>query len=132
MAAQVGGISRRTLYEWIYKGQDIRLAREADPDAKLTPYDEDYLWFLAKYENAEHSRKRMLLKRIEEAGEDPKKWQANAWLLERLHPEEFSLRSTVRMEAMTGEKEVFTLNIGRPHPAKKEEPQEADYEIVEE
>lgn len=131
MAAQVGGIARRTLYEWIYKGQEIRELREEDPNANLTPYDEDYLWFLYEYELAEHSRKRSLLTRIEKAGEDPKKWQANAWLLERLHPDEFSLRRSVEITDRA-DKQVFTFNIGGPPKRAPKEVQEADYEIVEE
>ena len=111
MAAQSGSIARRTLYEWLYKAQEIRLARESDPDAEVTPYDEDYLWFLYEFELAEHSRKQTLMRRIDEAGEDPKRWQANAWLLERLHPDEFSLRQNVQITDRS-EKEVFTLNIG--------------------
>jgi len=133
MAAQAGGIARRTLYEWLYKGQEVRAAREDDPDTTITPYDEDYLWFLVQYEQAELARKRELLGRIGVAGKDPKKWQANAWLLERLHPEEFSLRSTVQVMEGPSDREVFTLNIGRPHPArqKEQEVEAADYEIVE-
>lgn len=111
MAAQAGGIARRTLYEWIYKAQEVRLAREDNPDVELTPYDDDYLWFLYEYELAEHSRKEELMKRIEKAGEDPKRWAANAWLLERLHPDEFSLRQNVQITD-TNDKEAFTLNIG--------------------
>lgn len=133
MAAQSGGIARRTLYEWLYKGQEVRAAREENPEVQITPYDEDYLWFLLQYEIAEHSRKKELVGRIEDAGKDPKKWQANAWLLERLHPEEFSLRSTVSVQSEPVEKQVFTLNIGRPHPQRQngDSVEDADYEIVE-
>jgi len=111
MAAQSGGIARRTLYEWLYKAQEVRLAREDDPEVEVTPYDEDYLWFLYEYELAEDARKKALMKRIDEAGEDPRRWQANAWLLERLHPDEFSLRQNVQISERD-DKEVFTLNIG--------------------
>jgi hypothetical protein len=134
MAAQSGGIARRTLYEWLYKGQEVRAAREDNPDTQVTPYDEDYLWFLLQYELAEHSRKKDLLGRIEDAGKDPRKWQANAWLLERLHPEEFSLRSTLQVTSEPEDRKVFTLNIGRPHPQRQNggaDVEEADYEIVE-
>ena len=134
MAAQAGGIARRTLYEWLYKGQEVRAAREENPDTQLTPYDEDYLWFLLQYEKAEYARKKQLVGRIDTAGQDPKKWQANAWLLERLHPDEFSLRSTVQVMEGPGGKEVFTLNIGLQHPARQKEQEVeipvADVEIV--
>lgn len=128
MVAQAGGVARRTLYEWLYKGQDVREARQYDPEARVTPYDDDYLWFLEEWEKAELSRKQELLDRIAEAGKDPKRWQANAWLAERLYPDEFSLRRNVKVED-NSTKEVFTLTIGRPHEPGKEIP--ADYEIVE-
>jgi len=114
MAAQRGGVSRRTLYEWLYKGQDVRDARDADENARLTPYDDDYLWFLTEYEDAESEMKETLLRRIMEAGEDRQKWQANAWILERRWPEEFALRQVIKNDR--GQSGVFTLNIGGATP----------------
>lgn len=136
MAAKRGGVSRRTLYEWLYKGQDVRDAREIDPEARLTPYDDDYLWFIEAYEAAETQMKETLLRRIFEAGDDPKKWQANAWILERRWPDEFALRQVVRND--DARRGVFTLNIGGATPQSKKltngdaekEIEVADYEIA--
>lgn len=136
MAAQAGGISRRTLYDWIDKGVAARDAVETDPDAKLTPYDQEYLWFLEQYEIAQLERKKTLLARIEDAGADAGKWQANAWLLERLYPDEFSMKRSVSLVSNGRDKQVFTFNMGGADIAPKKlngdaEPQDADFEIVE-
>lgn len=132
MAAQAAGVSRRTLYDWRYKAEEIRrLQEEAPEELPLTPYDSDYLWFLREWEKAELKRKEELLKRIEDAGED--KWQANAWLLERLHPEEFSLRRTVEVADRRREKDVWTVRIGDNIAAlgQNGNVEDADYEIIE-
>ncbi len=131
MAAQAGGIARRTLYDWIDKGQDARHAISVDPEAQLTPYDQEYLWFLEQYETAQLERKRTLLARIEAAGSDAGKWQANAWLLERLYPDEFSMKRSVSLVSNGNNKQVFTLDMGgRPKQKALPEPQDADFEIV--
>lgn len=136
MAAQAGGISRRTLYDWVDKGTAARDAIETDPEAKLTPNDQEYLWFLEQYEKAQLARKQTLLARIEEAGSDAGKWQANAWLLERLYPEEFSMKRSVSLVSNGRDKQVFTLNMGGADIGHKKlngdtETTEADFEIVE-
>jgi transposase len=132
MAAQAGGISRRTLYDWVDKGEAARDALETDPDAKLTPFDQEYLWFLEQYEKAQLERKKTLLSRIEDAGSDAGKWQANAWLLERLYPDEFSMKRSVSLVSNRNDKQVFTLNMGGADLNKKSlPPVDADFEIVE-
>lgn len=132
MAAQAGGISRRTLYDWIDKGVAARDA--ADTGVMLTPNDQEYLWFIEAYDEAQLERKRELLSRIEEAGSDAGKWQANAWLLERLYPEEFSLKRSVSLVSNSDDKQVFTLNMGGSDLKQlkngNSEPADADFEIV--
>ena len=129
MAAQAGGISRRTLYDWIDKGTDARNVIESGLDTKLTPFDQDYLWFIEQYDMAQLERKKTLLDRIESAGSDAGKWQANAWLLERLYPDEFSMKRSVSLVSSGQDKQVFTLNMGGK-PKKEPEPIVPDYEIV--
>jgi hypothetical protein len=133
MAAQAGGISRRTLYDWIDKGLAARDA--VDTGIQLTPNDQEYLWFIGMYEQAQLERKQTLLDRIEEAGSDAGKWQANAWLLERLYPDEFSLKRSVSLISNNDDKQVFTLNMGGSELKKLKNgngaTQDADYEIVE-
>lgn len=133
MAAQAADVSRRTLYDWRYKGEEIRRLKEENPDElPLTPYDDDYLWFLRKWEAAELKRKQTLLKKIEDAGDDPKRWTANAWLLERLHPEEFSLKHRVEVANRNDKGDVWTINIGEATARKSTETVDADFEIVDE
>ena len=133
MAAEIGGVARRTLYEWVYKAQEIRDARMDDPMSSVTPYDDDYIWFLREYEKARHARKKKLLKRIEKAGEKGK-WQADAWLLGHYDPEDFG-RGQVAATTHTGN-EVFTFNIAtkprhmRIEEGIEEEIKDAEFEIV--
>ena len=132
MAAEVGGIARRTLYEWVYKAEEIRDARQADPMSAVTPYDDDYLWFLREYELARHARKKKLVKRIEKAGEDGK-WQADAWLLGHYDPEDFGKKQVEQQQ--NGRDDVFTFQIAtKPRHVREREAKEiedAEYEIVE-
>lgn len=132
MAAQAAGVSRRTLYEWRYKGEAIRQLKEDSPEElPLTPYDQDYLWFLKAWEKAEYKRKEALLKAIDDAGKTS--WQAKAWLAERLYPDEFSKTRKIEVgTAVEGNKEAWsimigdeTAQIGSGNPV-----EEADYEIL--
>lgn len=132
MAAQAAGVSRRTIYSWLTKGKQIRTTIEEYPHLlPLTPFDKDYLWFLKAWEKAEYKRKQELLKRIEEAGEDGK-WQANAWLLERLHPDEFSTRREVVISDERKSDEAFTINMGHAEIVETPEVKDAEFELIEE
>lgn len=72
-ACLVAGISVSSFCEWRVKG-------EKQPD---TIYGE----LLDSVKKAQAKRKQRLLKKIEAAGDE--QWQANAWILERGHPDEF-------------------------------------------
>lgn len=132
MAAQAAGVSRRTIYAWLDKGKQIRELREHFPEASpLTPFDKDYLWFLKGWEKAELKRKAELLSRIDEAAQDGK-WQAAAWLAERLHPDEFSTRAQVLVTSDSKKQdEIFTLQMGHAEIIETPEVREVDFEIVE-
>ncbi len=131
MCAQAAGIARRTLYYWLDKGKQIRQLKEDAPHLlPLTPYDKDYTWFLRAFEKAEIKRKEELLSRIDKAGE--KSWQPNAWLLERLHPDEFSTRAHVQVTGSAGnEEKTFTLYMGTTEVKEDPDIEEADYEVIE-
>lgn len=73
-AARAGGISAKTLYEWMAEDDSIRDVIE---EAKLR-------------------RRHRLLGRIEEASSNGA-WQAAAWILERTMPDEFSKNATVHL-----------------------------------
>ena len=130
MAAQAGGISRRTLYDWREKGEEVRRLMSDNPEElPLTPYDDAYLDFIKKWDKAEYERKEELVRRIDKAGEE--KWQANAWLLERLHPEEFSNKKHVTVSGPDRRGDTWTLKIGDKTAALGgDDIEEADYEIV--
>jgi hypothetical protein len=108
----------------LQRGREIRDGREADPDFSINEFDDDYIWFLESVEDAEAEIQTFLMARIYDAGE--KRWQANAWLLERRWPEEYSLRTTVQHKADNKEDE-WTVNIGAATHSKIVE---ADYKII--
>jgi transposase-like protein len=72
-AARAGGITAKTLYEWMGEDEQVKEIIEA---AKL-------------------QRRQRLLERIETAS--TQSWQAAAWILERTMPEEFSKNATVHL-----------------------------------
>lgn len=131
-AAVNAGISEKTFYNYIEKANEIRYLEENDPDSlPLTPWDHLYLTFLEAIEAAESEVQNKLLGRIDKAGLD--KWQANAWILERRWPEEFSTRQTVRHEGTKGGPVEFTLNIPGMDAIEtdEEEPELIEGEIIE-
>lgn len=76
-AAVAAGISDETIANW-------RVAHPA---------------FLGELQNARERGKLRLLQKIDEAGNDPARWQANAWLLERTYPDEYALVNRVQLDA---------------------------------
>ena len=74
-AAQAGGVDYRTLRRWVERGQEV----------KKGPY-----WqFCQDLKKAEEAREQTILQNIIDAGQDPRYWQAQAWFLERTHPEKY-------------------------------------------
>ena len=55
--------------------------------------------FLLELQNARERGKLRLLAKIDAAGDDPTRWQANAWLLERTYPSEYALVNRVQLDA---------------------------------
>jgi hypothetical protein len=88
-AYQLAGVSFQAVQRWITKGEKIIAEADAkDRELSLDPETEDaYAWFVYRLAEAEALAQEVLLRRIREAGEDPKNWAANAWLLERTHPD---------------------------------------------
>lgn len=132
VAAQAG-ISRRTFYNYLEKGRKARALRERgdeDTDA-LTPWDDTYIELANMVDSLEADIQQMLYERIRDAGEDT--WTANAWILERRWPEEWSKEHRHKVVGERGGPVEFTLSIGKtPDEAEEEEIQDADYEIIEE
>ena len=77
-AAEVGEVDYTTLRGWIKRGEG----------ATKGPYFE----FSKAVKKAEEDREETLLQSIIDAGQDPRYWQARAWVLERTHPEKYARR----------------------------------------
>ena len=89
-AARLAGISPRTVTEWLARGR-------GDDDR---PQTEEFVQFLAEFEAAQARFVMNRVNLIKQAGLDEKHWTANAWLLERMFPEDFAKRQAVHV---TGE-----------------------------
>lgn len=97
-ASVLAGIASCTYQKWRNRGRkELTRLQELgveDDDVSLADVDEvPYLVFFHATEKAIPIRKALYLGRIERAGRDPRNWKAIAWLLERLHPDEYG-RST--------------------------------------
>ena len=79
LAASYAGISRRTFYNWMEKGEEQKTGIYRD--------------FLDALDQAEGERVARWLAIINKAA--PKSWPAAAWLLERTRPDDYSLKSRV-------------------------------------
>lgn len=93
-AAILSGINPSTYAVWRKRGRLERdrlqaLGIEDDDISQAEVREMPYLIFFHATEKAIPMRKALFLGRIEEAGRDTRNWTANAWLLERIHPDEF-------------------------------------------
>ena len=120
-AATVNGIDRSTFYNWLCRGE-TEIARVAGTRRKIRKREAPFVEFFYAIKKAGPRRKRSLLAHIRSAAQGgalitetrtikrgkeivekvtvekaaPPQWQAAAWLLERINPEEFSKRIQVR------------------------------------
>ena len=78
-ACDIIGISNKTYYNWKNKAEEISEAKDQK--------EELFLHFLHVIKKARAEFKHKTLKVINRASIDS--WQAAAWLLERMYPEEF-------------------------------------------
>lgn len=83
-ACEVVGISETAFYEWIQRGE-AESDRTADGhDSSIT--EQPFVVFADTIKKSIPKRKETLLHKIR----SDESWQSAAWLLERLHPQEFS------------------------------------------
>jgi hypothetical protein len=61
-----------------------------------------YSEFFVALRKTKAERAKRLIKKIEAAGDEPKHWMANAWLLERADPKRFSGQFRARVEEELG------------------------------
>ncbi len=113
-AALLSGISESVFYRWMARGRKERLRLEG---LGVENFEKDLadsveLPFLELFEvvgKAIPLRKALLVERIRNAGKDPRNWTANAWLLERLHPDEFGRKTRLEISRVPWREEVIGL-----------------------
>lgn len=137
VAASAGGVSRRTLYYWLERGDKARDLISAGEEDQLNPWDEMYIIFLEAIEEAQAAIQQELMQRINAAG--VKSWQANAWILERRWPDDYSLRQKVEHE-VKGDRQIevtFKIQSNAPmlngetdEPLKIESIEDAEFELL--
>ena len=88
VAAQAAGVTRRTLRNWLAAGEEAEAAAEL---RQLNDREQAYLDLREAAEEARARAQVRALASIQRAGLDGS-WQAAAWFLERVFPEEFSAR----------------------------------------
>lgn len=81
------GIDEGTFYEWMRRGEGTDSGRY---EGKAPP--RVLVEFAKAVRKAEADRESILLSKIVKAGTDPKHWTANAWMLERTNPAQYSPR----------------------------------------
>ena len=90
MACDIEGISKDTFYRWSGSPPEFK-------DGKFPEFSD-------AIKKAFSSRQVRWIMQVDEAGS--KNWQARAWLLERIHPEKYSLHIKQKQEGVV--KHVFT------------------------
>ena len=98
------GITRATFYNWYRKGEDAKSGK--------------FKKFYDKVEEAKSVAITLRARRIYKAGED--NWQADAWWLERVDPDNFGRKETHKIEADVTEHKRFENLIGAFDASKKE------------
>jgi transposase len=82
LACEYSGISETTYYDWMARAE----GRQHPSRGKGKP---EHVAFAEAVKKATSKSAATLLARIRRAAEEPSKWQAAAWLLERRYPGEF-------------------------------------------
>ncbi len=113
-AALLTGISESVFYRWMTRGRKERirlegLGVEKDDKGRANPDELPYLELFEVVIRAIPLRKALLVERIRKAGQDPRNWTANAWLLERLHPDEFGRKTRLEISRVPWREEVVDL-----------------------
>lgn len=113
-AALLAGISESVFYRWIKRGRKERIRLEElgieDDDKSEADMNElPYLELFEAVNTAIPLRKAILVERIRKAGEDSRNWTANAWLLERLHPDEFGRKTRLEITKVPWQEEVVEV-----------------------
>ena len=112
VAARAAGVARRTLQRWLAAGEEAETASEAG--SRLSAREQAYLELREAAAEARARAQVRALATIQKAGLDGS-WQAAAWFLERVFPEEFSARRQ-REKGVGGRPVGATSAPDRPRP----------------
>lgn len=88
-AATHAGVDERTVYLWQADGEAA--AQRVEDGETITSYQDACLHFLQELKKARNDAITVRVANIKKAGQ--KSWQAEAWWLERMYPEEFALKT---------------------------------------
>lgn len=136
-AAQACGVSKRVLYNWLSRAEDLEAAAlEHVDDAKVDSlgqaiYDHTdpaqwaYLDFLHAFKSAQAFAVTEDLRAVRRAGAG---WQARAWMLERRRPTEWGRRDVTKLEV---EGELKTRPVKTVAPDTDEKRREVAEVLVE-
>jgi len=91
-ACMASGISRRTYYYWIERGEQVE-EKEANEEI-LTEEEGLFLQFIQAIRKAEAECQIKLVREIS----NDKNWQSKAWLLERRFPEDWARKDRMQLE----------------------------------
>lgn len=96
------GITNSTYLHWMNRGnKELKRLEQTFGTwevSDIEPSEAIFLLFSINVKKAIPARKMELINRIRIAGQDPKSWQANAWILERIHPDEFGRKTQVEVK----------------------------------
>lgn len=110
-AAVLAGISKDTLKQWLRRGRRSREKLQEQGEVALTGYwDKAYISLVEMIETKDAEQRLELLQRIKYAGEES--WQANAWILERVHGFTTGKNVTHKHVGEDGGAIRFTLDLG--------------------
>ena len=87
-AAAAAGISKQTYYNWLARGREER-ERIDTSNAKPRTTEKAFLEFFDAVEEARAEAEARMVAQITTAAQDPTKWQAAAWWLERVAPQKY-------------------------------------------
>lgn len=104
-AAIAHGITRATFYNWYNKGEDAKSGK--------------FKKFYDKVEEAKSVAITLRARRIYKAGED--NWQADAWWLERVDPDNFGRKDRHEVDMKAQVQSDILIKLERPLPELKKE-----------
>ena len=85
-AALAAGVSRSAFFTWLARGREERQRLADKPRSKPKASEQPYLEFVDAIEKARAEAEARLVLLVHKAAQEPRTWQAAAWLLERRDP----------------------------------------------